>query len=95
SKKSLEPSAVEACSLGLFLIKRASLKILKAKEHSFYLVPQDEGNTGFGLKFFQGKNMFATMSKKSFNRETRDVVVQDGTPFPSFILTLYAIYYDY
>ncbi|KAF0413840.1 hypothetical protein F8M41_007744 [Gigaspora margarita] len=77
---------------------KASKKVLnhqQAKEHSFYLVSQVEGNTGFGLKFFQGKNMFATMSNKSYNRETRDVVVQDGTPFPSLIPTLYAIYYDY
>ncbi|CAG8779557.1 35812_t:CDS:2, partial [Gigaspora margarita] len=104
SKISLEPSAVEACNFRIIFDKKGFFKDFegyierrcnRAKEHSFYLVSQVEGNTDLGLKFFQGKNVFATMSKKSFNREMRDVVVQDGTPFPSLIPTLYAIYYDY
>ncbi|RIB05597.1 hypothetical protein C2G38_2118002, partial [Gigaspora rosea] len=104
SKKSLEPSAIEACNFRIIFDKKGFFKDFegyierrcnRAKEHSFYLVSQVEGNTDLGLKFFQGKNVFATMSNKSFNREMRDVVVQDGTPFPSLIPTLYAIYYDY
>ncbi|KAF0427250.1 hypothetical protein F8M41_006083 [Gigaspora margarita] len=47
--------------------------------HSFYLVSQVERNAGFGLKFFQGKNMFATMSNKSFNRETSQHLISYNT----------------
>ncbi|KAF0428026.1 hypothetical protein F8M41_005923 [Gigaspora margarita] len=104
SKMSLEPSAVEVCNFRIIFDKKGFFKDFegyierrcnRAKEYFFYLVSQVEGNTDLGLKFFQGKNVFATMSSKSFNRERRDVVVQDGTPFPSLIPTLYAIYYDY
>ncbi|CAG8790196.1 22368_t:CDS:2 [Gigaspora margarita] len=104
SKMSLEPSAVEVCNFRIIFDKKGFFKDFegyierrcnRAKERFFYLVSQIEGNTDLGLKFFQGKNVFATMSSKSFNRERRDVVVQDGPPFPSLIPTLYAIYYDY
>ncbi|CAG8856748.1 15703_t:CDS:2, partial [Gigaspora margarita] len=54
-----------------------------------------EGNNDVGFKFFYNGSEFATISPKSLYKEKRDVVVDDETPFPSLIPTLYAIYYDY
>ncbi|CAG8620107.1 7856_t:CDS:2, partial [Gigaspora margarita] len=102
--KSLESTAVEACNFKLIFDRKGFLKNFegnierkcnRAKEYYFYLVSQVEGNTDSGLKFFQGENVFATVSNKSFNSEIRDVVVEDETPFPSLIPTLYVIYYNY
>ncbi|KAF0486655.1 hypothetical protein F8M41_022646 [Gigaspora margarita] len=102
--KNLESTAVEACNFKLIFDRKGFLKNFegnierkcnRAKEYYFYLVSQVEGNTDSGLKFFQGENVFATVSNKSFNSEIRDVVVEDETPFPSLIPTLYVIYYDY
>ncbi|RIB05593.1 hypothetical protein C2G38_2219243 [Gigaspora rosea] len=102
--KSLESTAVEACKFKLIFDRKGFFKNFegyierkcnRARESYFYLVSQVEGNTDSGLKFFQGENVFATVSNKPFNNEIRDVVVEDETPFPSLIPTLYVIYYDY
>ncbi|CAG8501747.1 20043_t:CDS:2 [Dentiscutata erythropus] len=104
TKKSLEKAAIEACNFRIIFDKKGFFKDFdgyierkcnRAWEHSFYLVSQVEGNTDSGLKFFHGKDVFATISNKLLNRELRDVLVHDRTPFPSLIPTLYAIYYDY
>ncbi|CAG8824249.1 3535_t:CDS:2, partial [Racocetra persica] len=104
SNKSLNPSAVEACNFRIVFVKKGFFndfdgyierRCSRAREYNFYLVSQVKGNTDSGLKFFQGENMFATVSNKSLNREMRNVVVEDGATFPSLIPALYAIYYDY
>ncbi|CAG8434876.1 6793_t:CDS:2 [Scutellospora calospora] len=104
SGRSLEPSAVEACDFRLIFDRKGFFKDFdgyierkcnRVTEYHFYLVSQVEGNTDLGLKFFQGESMFALISNKLINREMRDVVVEDESPFPSLIPTLYVIYYDY